>query len=174
MRLCLVLLLVFAAPAGAGGLRDLDAHVRTTDGFLRALVRDATRTSPSFRTLIARLVRSDVVVYVTRERIDMAYVDASTSFLSAAGGVRYLAIRISPALSPRQLVAMVAHELQHAVEVADAPWVIDDESMAREYTKLGMLRLREDGTHRTFDSQAAILAGERAWLEYGRRSSVAK
>ena len=34
-------------------------------------------------------------------------------------------------------IAILAHELRHAVEIADAPGVIDRASLAREYKRIG-------------------------------------
>jgi hypothetical protein len=162
----LLIVLLLAAPGGAdaAGAHDLATHVRTSDPYLRAMLRDAVAQSPCFRTLVARLVRSDVVVYLTRAAV-VSGLDAHLSFVSSAGGFRYLAIRLSSALPPRRLVAMMAHELQHAVEIADAPWIVDGPTLAREYERSGIVNWWYGV--KAFDSGAAILAGERAWEEIG-------
>ena len=157
------LLIVVAGSAEAGPLRDLQTHVRTTDPYVRQVVHEAVETSPGFRTLVARLVRSDVVVYLIRGPVTPR-LDAHLCFVSAVGGLRYLAIRLSPVLSPRRLVAIIAHELQHAVEIADAPWIVDEQTLAREYERSGVVSSWYGV--KLFDSKAAILAGEQVWKEY--------
>ena len=36
-----------------------------------------------------------------------------------------------------QQIAMMAHELQHAVEIAETPAIVDGESLVREYKRIG-------------------------------------
>ncbi|MBI4264084.1 MAG: hypothetical protein HY657_06900 [Acidobacteria bacterium] len=157
--------LLAAAPARAGELRDFEHHVRTTDLYLRELIRDAVDTSPTFRALVARLQRSDVIVYVSREGT-LPSVDGQLTFRVASGGVRYLAIRLAWNRTPRRHVASLAHELQHAVEIADAPWVVDEATLEREYARMGD-HGPEYGTVKTFETKAAIQAGRQAWRDYG-------
>lgn len=153
--------------ADADELREFEKHVRTTDVHVRDLVREAVDTSPSFRTLVARLVRSDLIVYVMCERVMPPHVEGQITFITAAGGVRSLAIRVRWGLLPRRYAATIAHELQHAVEIADAPWVVDEETLAREYERIGVDQTQPNAAIRAFDSGAAILAGEKVWREYG-------
>src|SRR5687768_12132393 len=62
------LLLLIAGRADAAELLDFEKYVRTDDGYVREVIREAMDTSPSFRALVARLMRSNVIVYVVRER----------------------------------------------------------------------------------------------------------
>jgi hypothetical protein len=91
-------------------------------------------------------------------------------FVTAAGGVRYLRVRIACALTGIRQAAILAHELQHAVEVATAPSVVDESSMAEEYRRIGFpSRGSEDGT--AFESRAAIETGERVLRELAMSSN---
>jgi hypothetical protein len=56
-------------------------------------------------------------------------------------------------------VAILGHELQHAVEVANAPWVVDEASLAEEYRRIGFPSHADHGM--SFESRAAIDAGQR-------------
>jgi hypothetical protein len=161
----LVLLILIAGRAGAADLHDFEQHVRTTDGYLRGVMREAVEISPSFRALVDRLVESDVIVYVMRDRSLPSQRDGQINFITAAGGQRYLAVRVRFGLSPPRYAGIIAHELQHAVEIADAPGVVDDTTLAAEYERMGG-HGPVDGIVRTFDTGAAILAGERAQREY--------
>lgn len=91
--------------------------------------------------------------------------------MGAVPGHRYVRIRLadSGALSSR--LAMLGHELRHAVELADAPHVRDEPAMARLYQEIGFER-SEGPVNRPFDSDAAIEAGYQILRELmGRRSS---
>lgn len=165
LRLVVIILVVAAGYAEAGELREFEKHVRTTDPSLRALIREAVAGSPAIRTLVARLERSDVIVYVTREYVMPSLLEGHVTFMATSGGVRYLNIRLAWDRPPRRLVSTLAHELQHAVEIADAPWVVDEASMAREYERVGEPSMLY-GSVRTFETRAAVLAGQRAWREF--------
>ena len=162
--ICLVF--VTASPAAAGQLLEFEKHVRTTDASLRALIRDARATSPTFRRLLARLERSDVIVYVTRQYDLPVTIDGQVTFTAMAGGVRYLHIRLAWNRAPRRLVATLAHELQHAVEIADAEDVVDEASLARAYARMGEPSALNVRSTQAFETREAVDIGQRVWREY--------
>lgn len=174
MRAIVIVFLILAArPAGAGELPDFERHVRVTDDVdLRDLIREAMATSPSFRALVARLMQSDVIVYVIRERTLPSYLDGQISLMAVSGGKRYLAVRVSADRTPRRLAGIIAHELQHAVEIADAPRVVSAQTLAAEFERMGDRgSLYGIGLAKTYETDAAILAGQQARREYGSRNS---
>lgn len=84
----------------------------------------------------------------------------------AAGGVRYVKVQAAWDRPGQRQLATIAHELQHATEIAEAPAIVDDESMAEEYgRRIGFEKDQHHGRRR-FESQAAIEAGQRVWREY--------
>ena len=134
-------------------------HVRPQDSQMRALIDDAITSSATVRALVARITGSDVVVFVACERNPAVKVSGRLNFMVSAGGVRYLVIRLKPA--PRSAaIAMLAHELQHAAEVADTPSIVDGESLGREYERIGY---RSHASHgrAAFDTKAAVDTGRR-------------
>jgi hypothetical protein len=139
-------------------------RVRTLDSHLRALVEQGLRESPTFRALVARLEQSDVIVYLFPDVSPPTGVAGRLTFLSATGGVRYVAVRLRPLGSSVREVAMLAHELQHAVEIAERSSIVDDESLKREYLRIGHPRpWILQGT--AFDTRAAIDAGHQVYRE---------
>ena len=142
---------------------DRPLRVRTTDRRLQAILHDGVRESPTFRALVDRLARSDVVVYVQCDRASAAHrLDGRLTFVSSAGGFRYVVVRVAW-LNPRaRQLAILAHELQHAVEIADTPAIVDGASLAREYRRMGYeTRRLAAPLGIAFDTHAAIAAGER-------------
>jgi hypothetical protein len=142
-------------------------QVRTTDRRISAAVEAGLRASSTFRDLVDRINTSDVVVYVIAESSDMpAGLDGRLTFVSAAGGFRYVLVRVNSQLPAVRLVSLLGHELQHAREIADAEWIVDQASMAREYARsLGFRSRPNQGVHQTFDSAAAVRAGEQVLRE---------
>jgi hypothetical protein len=137
---------------------DPHNHIRTTDRRLLRLLRDGARDSDTFRRLVDRLRQSDVVVYLEcGGRGDRSSAGRLT-FVSAVGGYRYVHVRVTRLAAADVQIALIGHELRHAVEIADAPEVVDDSSLAREYERIGYLSPRlAPGV--SFDSDAAVEAG---------------
>jgi hypothetical protein len=163
---------VGAAHAGAiaGGNHVLDGnHVRTTDAHMRAAITDGVERSAFFRDLVAQLDASDVIVYVQSDRAMPPRLQGRLVLLSVAGGRRYVLVRIACGLTGPEQIAILGHELQHAVEIANAESVVDEGSLAAEYRRIGFASgvLRPGAG---YDSRAAIEAGRRVWHELTRRA----
>lgn len=135
-------------------------HIRPTDGRLRALVNDAARSSPTVRALIERITASDVVVYLACERDATVRSAARLNFVATAGGVRYVMVRMKLGQARAAAIALLAHELQHVAEIADAKAIVDEQSMGREYERMGGRR-RYNGRAVMFDTTSAVDVGER-------------
>jgi hypothetical protein len=163
-RLLVVFVLFLVATPSIANAADpswdgLRGHIRTTDDRLRRLLDVGMRSSQTFRALVHRLLESDVVVYLWCNGTKAAGVDGRLTFLSAAGGVRYVVVQLVR-LQPRERqIAIIAHELQHAVEIANAPAVVDAPSLAREYRRIGYVSGDALSVHVTFDTDAAVTAG---------------
>ncbi len=64
---------------------------------------------------------------------------------------RYLRIQVSLTMSPDEMIAVIAHELRHAVEVADAPDVRNETSLVKLYERIG----RRSGVPHCYETDAA-------------------
>jgi hypothetical protein len=113
-------------------------HVRSSESKINSVIDAGLVRSPTFRRLVDALDRSDVIVYVdlklTRQALG-AYVAHN---IVVAGGVRYLRITIDAQGAERRIIAVLAHELQHAVEVAGDQTVRDSESADRLFERLAI------------------------------------
>jgi hypothetical protein len=159
-RMLLLFLLLIAASSALTAQTfsdDSHDHIRTTDRRLLRLLRDGARSSDTFRRLVDRLRQSDVVVYLECGLGDRSATGRLT-FISAVGGYRYVHVRVARLASADVQIALIGHELRHAVEIADAPGVVDASSLALEYERIGYLSPRlTPGV--SFDSDAAVEAG---------------
>jgi hypothetical protein len=168
--LVIVLLVAATASVTLGASTPEDGavyHIRTTDLRLRTLITDGVRGSPTFRALVDRLVASDVVVYLRSEEALPSRADGRLAFIAAAGGYRYVVVRLRPMRSRAHQIALLGHELRHAVEIADAPLVVDTASLAREYERIGYASRLAEQDRITFDTDAAIAAGYQVLAELG-------
>jgi hypothetical protein len=166
-RSLLLLCLLIATPSLSMAAEPIAENprrppIRSTDRRLRALLEEGLRTSPTLRALVARLYASDVVVYLQCN--GPAGPDGRLTFLSSVGGYRYLVVRVSR-LARMQQIAMMAHELQHAVEIAETPAIVDGASLVREYRRIGYENPWSQLPGVSFDTTAAVRAGEQVLRE---------
>jgi hypothetical protein len=114
-------------------------HARPVTPSARQLLADAVDRVPEVRALLDAIERTDVVVYVS----DSMAVPASGPraylwFVTRVAGLRYVAVEIDRwQSSPTDRIAWLAHELQHVLEVANAPSVQDADGLARLYRHIG-------------------------------------
>jgi hypothetical protein len=139
-------------------------HVRTSDSRIRAAIADGVARSALFRDLVAQLDASDVIVYAEGDRLMPEGLQGRLTFMSQAGPRRYVMVRIACSLAGPAQIAMLGHELRHALEIAHAASVVDEESLAQEYRRIGFASgaLRRGAG---YDSRAAIETGRRVWRE---------
>jgi hypothetical protein len=158
-----------AATSASGELRSassdstahVDPHVRILDARVRALVESATGLSPTLRQLIERLEHSDVVAYVRCDMETSSTASGHLAFVGATAGLRYVMIQVRHLGSKQAQAALIGHELRHAVEVADAPKVIDVASFDAEYARIGFTSTRyAEHTLRSYETMDAVRAGE--------------
>ncbi|HSC27374.1 MAG TPA: hypothetical protein VLD67_08875 [Vicinamibacterales bacterium] len=144
-------------------LESPDRRVRTTDASVRKVLAAGLERSPTFAALMTALDRTDVIVYIEINRKLPTVIAGRLLIVPAATPQRYLRIEIAPGGSLLDLVATVGHELQHALEVGEAPDVRDAESLEELYARIG---LRGIGAH-SYDTPAAQKAGRRIRFEVG-------
>jgi len=113
-------------------------HVRTADSKVLALIEAGISGSATFRSLIATLNESDVIVYIAPNLTRHTVGGYLAHSIVAAGRYRYLRIAIAIGGTEHRLVSLLAHELQHAVEVAQAPEARDSQSLERLFSRLAV------------------------------------
>jgi hypothetical protein len=144
--------LSFATPAIAQ-----TTHVRGEYGMQR-LVDQAAGRSPAIQESIDRLQERDVTVYVRARKFVQLDLEGRIALLSTVAGHRYLVIELACGRSELEQMATLGHELYHALEIADMPWVVDADTLADLYSRIGM-KTGDRGGLRTFETEAAAAAG---------------
>jgi hypothetical protein len=114
-------------------------RVRAVDARMLERLHDGFRRSPTFRQLVLALEDSNVIVYVTPGVCDLGRIAGCLlRFVKVAGHDRYLRIVIGHVWSDERAISIAGHELQHALEVADARSVIDGASMLALFRRTGL------------------------------------
>lgn len=157
MLLLLITLLVYPILPPASLLSEatvFDAptrHVRGTSPDAMAALREGYRRSTTFAGLVDRLQTRDVVVYVSVVPQLPAALRGRSAMVAAGSHQRFVWSEIATVANRDETIALVGHELQHALEIAEAQEVIDQASMERLYRRIGT----PDGPD-TFETERAI------------------
>ena len=126
--------------------------IRSHSDRIGKAMEEASRRSMTFRGLVDRLNRSDVIVYVESGTCGSPQVLSCVAIASAAGAARYLRITIDTDHSRSIITSQIAHELQHAVEIADSPEVVDTDSLRELYRRIGKASANRD----IYETTAAV------------------
>lgn len=170
----LLLSAVLCAPTGEPYVEPfteaalLDAptrRVRSADQSVRKLLKRGYRQSSAFRNLVTRLQRSDLYVYIEEVPRLPGALEGRLMILPKAHGHRYVRIQIAVRGSTEDSIALLGHELQHAVEIADRPEIVDSESLARAYRQMIDATQLEHAAGTAFDTGAANEVGTRVLRE---------
>jgi hypothetical protein len=137
-------------------------RIRVLPPCLTTLITDAAALSATLRFLVARIERSDLIVYVRCVAMTNTALAGRLMFMTAILEQRFLMIEVRTPEQWQTQVATVAHELQHAVEIANTSWVRSDQTMALYYRQSGITIADKP---LTFDTEAARQVGLRVQRE---------
>ncbi|HEY7188900.1 MAG TPA: hypothetical protein VH436_20225 [Vicinamibacterales bacterium] len=161
------------ATFNGAGANAWASNVRASDNELVTLLADGVKKSATLRGLTERLSKSDVIVYVRPDVLSRNANQGHLSFLSSSGGYRYLVVHLPVGQSKQQQIAMLGHELQHAVVIADAASVTDSDTLRKEFERIGKVTMAANGRDFSFDSQAATDARQKILREMSDGPAVA-
>jgi hypothetical protein len=160
-------LVLLAAAATASSFTSPSLkNVRGASPRETALLRELVARSATARTVIARIESEAVIVYV-EIRPSMARGRGATRLAATTPDVRFVRITLPPGGHPDDLAALLAHELQHALEFARAPGVTSSDGLRRLYRSIG----EDRSAYETFETVAAQEIGARVRQELSRVSA---
>ncbi len=135
VRLLAVVLMVHAADAQATDERSF-TRVRAADDTFRALIRSGDAQSPTFRVMVDEIQRSNAVVTVQFGFCAKGQVRSCVSHVGGSAHTRTIRILINPAATNNRLIATIAHELYHALEIIRDPEVTSNDAAMRLYRRI--------------------------------------
>ena len=112
-------------------------RIRPQDPRLIALLRDGMTRSATLRALVNRIEASNLIVYVSLSPNMKASLAGKLTWMTRAGAFRYVRATINIEQNSDQMIATLAHELQHAVEVLQDETVLDQRSLQELYKRIG-------------------------------------
>lgn len=161
-----LLLLVILPAAHAQAQKPGMQRVRTDSRYLRLVLASGIERSPTFRRIVDLLEHSDLIVEVQCGRFTGSMQAGRTVLLSARPNVRYLLVEIACPMTTTPALCIVAHELRHALEIADAEWVVDGATLAGLYREIGFRNCDAYGSSCTeFETADALETGARVHRE---------
>jgi hypothetical protein len=154
----IVLLQVHPAEAQDG------SRVRVLDRGLKGLLEFGSELSPTLRYLLEQLEATSVLVFVDCNPRMPERIGARSNFVASVNGVRYVRVDVDCALVYRQQLSLLAHELQHALEIGGRSDIVDADSMESYYEDIGF-QTYDDGKHKEFETFEAIAVQRRVDAE---------
>jgi hypothetical protein len=121
------------------------------------MLEEGLCSSATFRSLVATLKRSDLIVYVSVKRLSSRRLAGGLQFVAATATSRILRAVIGLTVDRTERLALLGHELQHAVELAGAPNIRSSTAFADYYRLHGV----PGATQHAYETEAAHSTAER-------------
>jgi hypothetical protein len=131
--LCSTLLTSAAFADGPSG----EVRLRPQDARLEQVLKEGAKRSTTFKALVDRIESSNVIVYIALNPMMKSNLSGMLTWMTRTGAHRYVRASIGTDLTFDQMIATVAHELQHAVEVIEDESVVDEKSLVALYRRIG-------------------------------------
>lgn len=167
----LLVLLVAAAVGiaqdGSSSLEPQFVHLKPADAEMRRLMVDGYRRSETFRALVDAIHRSNAVVVVQYGQCGKGRFRSCVTDVAGDRRQRAIRIKIDTRTTDDRLIATVAHELSHALEILRDPDVFSAETTLNLYRKIGTGKCRE-GLSDACETDGALAAEARVLDEIGR------
>ena len=150
----LALLLSLALPEQSAA--QAGPHLRVLDHVLKAVLDRGMAQSPTLQKLVAEIETTRILVFAECSMRMPSGVGGRMNFVTNANDYRFVRIAVDCMLTERWQITLLAHELQHALEIGRNPDVVDVEAMESLYEEIGYPTSREGGI-RHFETEAAIV-----------------
>lgn len=135
-------------------------HIRTWRPQAAELLTLARNRSAIASHLLESVEQADVIVYLELVR-DPQVPRARTTLAGSEAGRRMLLMSIDAEKSLNEQIALLAHELQHVLEIAHAPGVTTPSGLRELYQRIGSDALARD----RFETAAADRIGREVFAE---------
>lgn len=140
------------------------SRLRCLDEISKGVLKLAAERSATVRRLAERIEESDLVVYIRSAAVE-GNLAGTTTLLSTTSRSRFLVVTIDPRCPPLDRLPRLAHELRHAVEMADAREVRDEAGMRALFQRIGW----RSGHLDRWETREAVETGRRVANEIWKR-----
>jgi hypothetical protein len=146
IALAALLAVTLPAPSGTASF----PHVRALNSRIAHMVAEGIRLSPTFARLHRELQNTDVILFLRSAADLRPGISGRLVLLSATKEGRYLRADLRRDLARVELIAAIAHEMQHALEIARHNTVRDEHAVRTLFWLIGM-----EARQHSFETDAA-------------------
>jgi hypothetical protein len=166
---------VLTADASQSAVPQPFSAVRVVDQQLRLLVLTGHQKSATFRQLVEEIRGSRWVVFIQAGRCpEKAVAACLLHFAGVYEGAPYMRILVAHrGRHPDNVIATIAHELQHAAEVIREPAVVDSLTMRELFRRIGTVSVRSSAGI-TYETSDALAVGEQVLRELTQSASASR
>jgi hypothetical protein len=111
-------------------------RVRGADDTIRTLIHEGDSRSESFRAMVDEIQRSNAVVMVQFGLCAKGQVRSCVSHVEGDDRQRHIRILVNTRTTNDRLIATIAHELHHALEIIRMPDVTTGEQVLALYHRI--------------------------------------
>jgi len=151
----LVMVLAGGAVGRTGDDERSFTRVRAADDEFRALVREGDARSATFRAMVDEIQASNALVMIQFGQCAKGQVRSCVSHVGGTAHTRTIRILIDPRTTHNRLIATIAHELHHALEIIRQPDVTTNDEVLALYRKIGTGKCAEGRSDRC-ETEAAL------------------
>jgi hypothetical protein len=142
-------------------------RIKPADAEMRRLVLSGHARSATFRALMDEIHQTNVVVVIQFGQCAKGRIRSCVSHVEGDSRQRHIRIKVNTRTTDDRLIATIAHELHHALEIAREPDVTSSELTLALYRRIGMGRCRE-GLDEKCETEAALQSEHRVNDELAR------
>lgn len=118
-------------------------RVRGADAEMYRMIREADELSSTFQSLVDEIQRSDAVVMVQFGLCAAGQFRSCVVHVTGDDRQRHIRILVNTRTTGDRLLATIAHELQHAVEIVRDPQARDAESALALFRRIAMGKCKQ-------------------------------
>jgi predicted solute-binding protein len=142
-------------------------RVKPADAELRRLVLSGHARSATFRALMDEIHHTNVVVVIQFGLCAKGRVRSCVSHVEGDSRQRHIAVKVNTRTTDDRLIATIAHELHHALEIAREPDVTNSAQALALYRRIAIGRCGE-GLDERCETEAALQIEARVNEELAR------
>jgi hypothetical protein len=144
-------------------------RVKPADAEMRRLVLAGHARSATFRGLLDEIHQSNVMVVIQFGQCAKGRVRSCVSHVEGDSRQRHIRIKVNAQTTDDRLIATIAHELEHALEIARRPEVTNSTQALALYRTIALGRCGQ-GLDERCETEAALQVEARVNDELARES----
>jgi hypothetical protein len=149
-------------------------RLRPTDLRLDVALRNGLERSALLRGLVSTIEANDVIVYAGLASRMTKGLSGRLTFVGSAGRYRYLRVMLNHELTGDLLIASLAHELRHVVEVIEHPEVRSEATLRDLYRQIGYSNEADGSLGWETDAAQDVAYEVRRELKLGTAAALAR